>query len=174
MYLNYNAMKQIIVFLILILSLTSCVKYTQPKLLSLSGDYRVDKITYEEVDNTSSSNNMVFYPGDMYVNPNEMEPFDSIPVGFFRMAFDYVSVRFAPTQMPDGSTHWGEHYFYNVVGETNSSLGTLIIEMNGTSRPFRIIEDGAETLVLRSSGQWASGSSGSDQSITLFLTRVGP
>ena len=45
-------MKQIIVFLILILSLTSCIKYTQPKLLSLSGDYRVDKITYEEVDNT--------------------------------------------------------------------------------------------------------------------------
>lgn len=167
-------MKNIFKLFILLISLSSCVKYTQPKLLSLSGEYRIDKITYEQTDNSPSPQSMVFYPGDLYVNPNDVSPFDSIPVGFFKLHMDYVQIRFSPSPQPDGSTVWDEAYFYSVVGETNTRLGNLIIEFNGTRKVFNIIEDGAETLVLRSTGQWVSGSAGPNQSITLFLTRVGP
>jgi len=167
-------MKNIFKLLIILISLSSCVKYTQPKLLSLSGEYRIDKITYEQTDNTASPQSMVFYPGDMYINPNDNSPFDTIAVGFFKLHMDYVIMRFSPNPMPDGSTYWGKEYFYNVVGETNSRLGNLIVEYEGTRKVFNIIEDGAETLVLRSTGQWAYGSSGPNESITLFLTRVGP
>ena len=78
-------MKNIFKLFILLISLTSCIKYTQPKLLSLSGEYRIDKITYEKIDNTDTSDYMVFYPGDLYVNPNDVTPFDTIKVGFTKI-----------------------------------------------------------------------------------------
>jgi len=46
--------------------------------------------------------------------------------------------------------------------------------MNGSKRMFSIIEDGLEHIVIRSKGAWFSGSSGPNESITLFLTRTGP
>jgi hypothetical protein len=167
-------MKQIIVFLMSFLFLVSCQKYTQPKLLSLSGEYRIDKITYEKIDNTDTADYMIFYPGDMYINPNDVNPFDTIQVGFSKMAFDYQMFFYNPTLNPDGSTSWGDECSYSVKNESNSYLGTLVININGSAKVFQIIDDGLETLVLRSTGQWAYGSSGSNESITMLLTRVGP
>ena len=87
---------------------------------------------------------------------------------------DYSAIRFSPIEMPDGSTNWGKLYFYSVHNESNGYLGDLIIDFEGSRRVFSIIDDGLENLVLRSKGQWAYGSAGSDESITLYLTRVGP
>lgn len=167
-------MKQIIVFLISFFFLSSCIKYTQPKLLSLSGEYRIDKITYEKIDNTDTSDYMVFYPGDMYINPNDSNPFDTIQVGFSKVAFDYQMFFYNPTLNLDGSTYWGNKCGYSVKNQSNSYLGTLVIDINGSRKVFQIIEDNLESLVLRSTGQWAYGSAGSNESITMFLTRVGP
>ena len=71
---NKSQMKKLILILISFLVLTSCVKYSEPKLLSLSGEYRIDKITYENRDDNSL--NQVFYPGDLYVNQSETKPLD--------------------------------------------------------------------------------------------------
>ena len=167
-------MKHLLAFFILFSFLTSCEKYTQPKLLDLSGEYRIDKITYEKIDNTDTSAFMVFYPGDLYSNPNEFSPFDTISVGFTKMAFDYDLFYYSPTFNPDGSTSWGKKCSYCVRNETNSYLGDLEIMINGTKRVFSIVDDGLESLVIRSKGQWSYGSSGPEQSITFFMTRVGP
>ena len=168
-------MKSIFFVLITILTLISCEKYQEPTLLSLSGEYRFDKITYEQIDNTNSSNSMVYYPGDLYVNPNETFPMDSIAVGFERMHMDYSVIRFDPINNADGSVTWTKEYTYNVYGQYSSNdLGYIQFNCNGSTRTWKIIEDGVESLVLRTSGQWANGSSGSDVSITMFLTRVGP
>ena len=75
-------MKKIIPFLLLILIFSSCLKYGEPKLLSLSGEYRIDKITYENFDN--SSYNQVFYPGDLYVNPSETNAIVNVVAPFLR------------------------------------------------------------------------------------------
>jgi hypothetical protein len=168
-------MKSLFYFLVSVFLLSSCVKYEQSTLLSLAGEYRVDKVTYEQVDNTSSSNNMVYYPGDLYVNPSEVFPMDSIEVGFTRIHMDYSMIRFSPTNNTDGSVNWTKEYYYYVHGQTsNFSLGYLQFDINGSVRTFKIVDDGLESLVLRSTGTWASGSAGSDVSVTLFLTRVGP
>lgn len=66
-------MKSIICLFLVGFLLGSCVKYTQPKLLSLSGEYRFDKITYEKVDNTDESEITAYYPGDLYVNHSEID-----------------------------------------------------------------------------------------------------
>lgn len=168
-------MKRFFYIIISIFLLTSCVKYEQPTLVSLSGEYRIDKVTYEEVDNTSSSNNMVYYPGDLYVNPSEKFPMDSIAVGFTRIHMDYSIMRFKPIDNPDGSVTWTKEYYYYVHGQTTQyDLGYIQVDIDGSTRTFKIVDDGNETLVLRTTGTWANGNAGSNVSVTLLLTRVGP
>lgn len=167
-------MKKIISFLILSIISSSCVKYTQPKLLSLSGEYRVDKITYENRDNANL--NLVFYPGDLYVNPSETNPLDSINVGFTRMALDYSTIYFKPIDNPvSGSTFWTKQFQYVVHGQNSVyDLGYIIFDYDGTRRVWKIIDDGLESLVIRTSGSYDYGSNSSGETTTLFLTRVGP
>ena len=167
-------MKKIIPFLLLILIFSSCLKYSEPKLLSLSGEYRIDKITYENFDN--SSYNQVFYPGDLYVNPSETKPLDSIAVGFTKLALDYGTIYFNPidNQM-SGSTTWTKQYPYVVHGQNSVyDLGYIIFDYDGTRRVWKIIDDGVESLVIRTSGSYDYGSNSSGETTTMFLTRVGP
>lgn len=168
-------MKHLAFFSFLVLFLSSCIKYEEPKLLSLSGEYRVDKITYEKVDNSSSTTNYVYYPGDLYVNPNDIDVIDTIQVGFFRLHMDYSMIRFKPTQTQSGSTFWAKEYYYYVQGQnTQYDLGYIVFDCDGTRRVWKIIDDGAESLVIRTSGQWENGNAGANESVTIHLTRVGP
>ena len=143
--------------------------------MSLSGEYRIDKITYSQVDNSSSTNNIVYYPGDLYVNQSAVAPIDSIEVGFTRWHLDYSAIRFTAHSNTDGSTDWTDEYFYYVKGQVNEyDLGYFEFDIAGTKRVWKIIDDGAESIVFRTSGQWANGSAGANEQITLFLTRTGP
>ena len=65
-------MKTVFCLFSIIFILSSCFKYSQPKLLSLSGEYRIDKITYEKTDNTDTLQFDVILDG-MYVNPSEID-----------------------------------------------------------------------------------------------------
>ena len=167
-------MKKIIPFLLLILIFSSCLKYSEPKLLSLSGEYRIDKITYENFDN--SSYNQVFYPGDLYVNPSETKPLDSIAVGFTKLALDYGTIYFNPIEnQMSGSTTRTKQYPYVVHGQNSIyDLGYIIFDYDGTRRVWKIIDDGVESLVIRTSGSYDYGSNSSGETTTMFLTRVGP
>jgi hypothetical protein len=168
-------MKNLFLFLPIVIFLSSCVHYGEPDSLSLSGEYRVDKITYELTDNTQTSNSMVFYPGDMYVNPNEKFPLDTIMVGFTPLHLDYSTIRFKPILNSDGSKNWTKEYFYYVHGHTSIyDLGYITFECEGTQRVWKIVDDAHESLVLRTQNTWSSGSAGPSQSLTIYLTRVGP
>lgn len=166
-------MKKIFLIFTAFLLLTSCVKYTQPPLLSLSGEYRIDKITYENKDN--SSINQVFYPGDLYVNQSETKPLDSIYVGFTRLALDYSVIYFDPIDLPSGGTTWNKKYTYYTHGQlTVYDFGYIIFNYDGTRRVWKILDDGVESLVIRTSGSYDFGSNSSGETTTMFFTRVGP
>ena len=169
-------MRYLIVFPLLLI-LCSCLKqYSQPKTLSLSGEYIIDKVTYSNIEN-SNPNELVASPGDLYINKNESFPMDSISVGFTRWHFDYVAVAFNPQILPTGTVIWGKKYFYSVINHnTNYDLGYIDITMdNGSRRIFKIIDDGSENLVLRTTNNWGVyGASGPAESVSLYLTRIGP
>lgn len=166
-------MKTIYLIIALVLGLSSCVKYSQPPSLSLSGEYRIDKITYEATG--SNPINMVFYPGDLYVNSSETAPLDTISVGFTRIAMDYGCIYMNPIDYPNGTTVWQDEYYYFVHGQyTPYDFGYIQFDYNGTKRVWKIIDDGMESLVLRTSGSYDYGSAGAGETTTMFLTRVGP
>ena len=166
-------MKKILISFISLIIMTSCVKYAQPPLLSLSGEYRIDKITYENRDN--SSLNQVFYPGDLYVNESETKPIDSISVGFTRLALDYSIIYFNPVDLPSGGTTWSKKYTYYTHGQRSVyDYGYIVFNYDGTRRVWKILDDGVESLAIRTSGSYDSGSNTSGETTTMFLTRVGP
>ena len=166
-------MKKILISFISLVLITSCVKYAQPPLLSLSGEYRIDKITYENRDN--SSLNQVFYPGDLYVNESETKPIDSISVGFTRLALDYSIIYFNPVDLPSGGTTWSKKYTYYTHGQRSVyDYGYIVFNYDGTRRVWKILDDGVESLAIRSSGSSDFGSNSSGETTTMFLTRVGP
>lgn len=166
-------MKQLISIFLLLFLFTSCVKYAEPPSLSLSGEYRIDKITYENTDN--SSNNQVFYPGDLYVNQSETKPLDSIQVGFTRMALDYSVIYFDPVDLPSGGTTWNKKFTYYVHGQrTVYDYGYIVFDYDGTRRVWKILDDGVESLVIRTSGSYDYGSNSGPETTTMYLTRVGP
>ena len=166
-------MKKILISFISLVLITSCVKYTQPPLLSLSGEYRIDKITYENRDN--SSLNQVFYPGDLYVNESETKPIDSISVGFTRLALDYSIIYFNPVDLPSGGTTWSKKYTYYTHGQRSVyDYGYIVFNYDGTRRVWKILDDGVESLAIRTSGSYDFGSNTSGETTTMFLTRVGP
>ena len=166
-------MKKILISFISLVIMTSCVKYDQPPLLSLSGEYRIDKITYENRDN--SSLNQVFYPGDLYVNESETKPIDSISVGFTRLALDYSIIYFNPVDLPSGGTTWSKKYTYYTHGQRSVyDYGYIVFNYDGTRRVWKILDDGVESLAIRTSGSYDFGSNSSGETTTMFLTRVGP
>jgi hypothetical protein len=166
-------MKKILISFISLVIMTSCVKYAQPPLLSLSGEYRIDKITYENRDN--SGLNQVFYPGDLYVNESETKPIDSISVGFTRLALDYSIIYFNPVDLPSGGTTWSKKYTYYTHGQRSVyDYGYIVFNYDGTRRVWKILDDGVESLAIRTSGSYDFGSNSSGETTTMFLTRVGP
>jgi hypothetical protein len=166
-------MKKILISFISLVLITSCVKYAQPPLLSLSGEYRIDKITYENRDN--SGLNQVFYPGDLYVNESETKPIDSISVGFTRLALDYSIIYFNPVDLPSGGTTWSKKYTYYTHGQRSVyDYGYIVFNYDGTRRVWKILDDGVESLAIRTSGSYDFGSNSSGETTTMFLTRVGP
>jgi hypothetical protein len=80
-------MKSIFYLFFVGFSLSSCVKYTQPKLLSLSGEYRIDKITYEKTDNTDTLEFETYLSGT-YINSSEVDVLDSIVIGATALHLD--------------------------------------------------------------------------------------
>jgi hypothetical protein len=162
-------------YVLALFCLASCTKYAQPPTLSLSGEYRIDRITYEKVDNTESSDMMVFYPGDAYVNPNESFPLDTIQVGFTRWHLDYSAIRFTANNNPDGSLEWGSPYFYDTMGQGSIyDFGYIQFDINGTRRVWKIVDDALESLTFRTAGLWANSANGPNEQITIHLTRTGP
>jgi hypothetical protein len=168
-------MKKLILISLCVAFLTSCEKYSEPSSLSLSGEYIVDRITFSKVENSSTPGDTTYQPGSVYINPNDVFPIDSISVGFTKWHLDYSVISFCPTSLPSGQVIWGKQYFYKVIGHNSiNDLGYIQFNVNSSSRTFKIISDGFESLTLRTTGLWPSGSSGGNQSITLYLTRVGP
>jgi hypothetical protein len=166
-------MKNILYISLLLFVITSCVKYGEPVSLSLSGEYVIDKIVYDDRDNDNLD--QVFYPGDLYVNPSETKPIDSIKVGITKLALDYSVIYFNPVEQPSGSTTWNKKYTYYVQGHNNLyDLGYIVFDYDGTRRVWKIIDDGVESLVIRTSGSYDYGSNSSGEQTVMYLTRVGP
>jgi hypothetical protein len=165
-------MKKLIFILLITPFITSCLKYSQPKSLSLSGEYVIDKITYQETDGTPSPQDSTYLTGSVYSDSTEIPSLHTIIVGETKLHMDYSIIRFDPTQNQFGGTDWNTEYFYFVYGQVTAyDLGSIKFNCEGTVRFWKILDDSDESLTVRTSGQWVGGKR---KSVVLSLTRIGP
>jgi len=167
-------MRHLVFLYFIMLGLSSCVRYEEPTLVSLPGEYIVDKITITPIDGEELIDS-IYLPGTTFLNPNEDIPLDSIDVGFKKWHFDYSVVSFNKEINGWGQSEWTQQYFYSLIPSwTVYDLGYIDINLNGKRLIFKIIDDSAESLTLRTTGRWTFINSWEEKSITLHLTRTGP
>jgi len=165
-------MKRLVFIIAIIPFITSCLKYSEPKSLSLSGEYVIDKITYQETDGEPSPQDITYLTGSVYYNDTEIPPLDTIIVGETKLHMDYSIIRFDPTPNQFGGTDWYTEYYYFVHGQrTAYDLGNIVFDCDGTRRVWKVVDDSDESLTVRTSGQWVDGTR---KSVILSLTRIGP
>jgi hypothetical protein len=172
-------MKYLLIFSTLFL--LSCRIYVlENSDLTLSGKYVVSRLEVTSVDQNMSRDS-IYTIGQTYINPNLGDPFDTIKINRFYMYFTYATLGFKLLgTTPDGRDIWQyRNIFYNVWFNTAIFSGYLqydYITPEGSSRrmTFIIEKDGIEFLQLKSSGTWTTGPGGEKQTLTLFLSRVGP
>lgn len=168
-------MNKLIIFLLCIFSLTSCYKTDEwnAQYTSISGEYVIDRVTLLTSDQSVNDSGESFYTGDLYVNPNGTLPLDAIEVGITRWHISNSMISFNPVGTTTGQTIWMNQY---VLSRITSVGGDEILSFNidGTVKKFKIVDVTLESLTLRSTGQWAFGSSGPYESVVIKFTRIGP
>ena len=92
-----------------------------------------------------------------------------------RLALDYSIIYFNPVDLPSGGTTWSKKYTYYTHGQRSVyDYGYIVFNYDGTRRVWKILDDGVESLAIRTSGSYDFGSNSSGETTTMFLTRVGP
>lgn len=168
-------MKNIFFIFLSSILLISCYRYEQPPLVSLSGEYIIDKITVNVTEGPNTGMDSVYLPGDVFMNETDSFPLNEINVGFTKWHFDYSVVSFSPYLNPVGQLEWSEQYFYSLVPSyTQYELGYVDINMINRKLILKIIDDTAESITFRTTGSWVFLNVWEESSITLHLTRVGP
>jgi hypothetical protein len=139
-----------------------------------------------EITSVDQSNPRIekFFINQTYVNNALGHPFNKIQINNFYIHFDYSTIRMGEIQVEDGRDIWEygmspKEIFYRVFGTTPFHSGYLefdYLSKDGSRRSMKFIieDDGLETLQLRSTGIWPNNQFGEKQTMTLFLTRVGP
>jgi len=168
-------MKNFIILFFSIITFSSCYKYEEPTLVSLSGEYVVDKVTVINTEDTNQFYQEVFLPGDTYINQNSEFPLSVIDCGFTRWHFDYSVISFCPYPNSDGSVTYTEQFFYNYEYPlTSYEYGYVNINLISRRLILKLIDDQPESLTFRTTGQWTFNNIPKEVSITIQLTRIGP
>jgi hypothetical protein len=168
-------MRNIFLFLSFCLTFTSCYRYEEPSLVSLSGEYIIDKIVVNINEGPNSGIDTTYLPGDIFINENDTFPLNHIDVGHTKWHFDYSVVSFLPYVNQAGQTEWSEQFFYGLIPAYNQyDLGYVDINLMERRLILKIVDDSAESLTFRTTGQWVFPNIWEESSITLHMTRVGP
>ena len=174
-----------IVLIFIVVFLTGCEKYVSGTHLTLSGKYKITRISFVSVDQ-NTTRDTVYRTGDIYKsnNPSTPKPFDTIRVGntFFHFDYSVINLMYLGVDN-DGNDIWDKRYErgYSIIGNNQWQEGYIqfdyidvIKTKSKHTMTFQITEDKFESLELTSSGQWSHGSMGEKRIMILNLTRVGP
>ena len=154
-------MKKLLLIVLSLVVLSSCLKYAEPPLLSLSGLYVIDKIT---------TNDTTYNIGDTLIDVNDilLPTLDTTLyiVGDTLFEMDYSMIRFDPIQ---GGLNWEKEYYYYTSGQSNVyDFGYIKFDCEGTRRIWKILDDGFESLTIRIQPNEFG------EYMVLSLTRIGP
>lgn len=166
----------------IIFLLFACTKYSQPSEPKLSGEWQIDLIEYFRIEDGDTIDNLIYLPGDLYTNPNDNSPLDSMAPGFTRFHMDYSMISFQPKLIYGGRTIWSEQYFYHVTEVSHICPGFIKFKYNDIKQIWKVKQSGYTNLILELKGQWDPQSYGyydfqtsaTYDAVNIRCTRLGP
>jgi hypothetical protein len=175
-------MKKLVVIVLLVI-LTGCEKYVSGTHLTLSGKYKITRISLVSVDQ-NTTRDTVYRTGDIYKSndPLSPKPFDTIKVGNTFIHLNEMLINLRYMGVNSYGDIWDKRYesAYRIIGNNQWQEGYLRFTYNDAAKTktdhtmtFQITEDKFESLELVSSGQWSHGNMGEKRIMILNLTRVG-
>jgi len=178
-----NLIKKLVIGTFLCLFLVSCETYvTECATPSLSGKYVIGKVDIHSVKQ-DVSRDTILLSTDLCKTPLPY-PFDSFYVDDLFIHLDNSSIRLNNLGVDGNGRDMWElgPSFYTIYNCTPFYVGDLqfkyeFVRDGQTFRPtltFFVVDDGVETLVLKSKGVWPSKEMGEKVDVTLYLFRVGP
>jgi hypothetical protein len=174
---------------LIVFVLFGCEKYTQPSEPKIQGQWQISRIDFYRIENEDTINELHYYPGDLFVLPNEQHPLDSVIVGTSYFACSGAEIFLKPSFIYGGATSYQKRYFYSIYEVNYEYPGFLVFNSENRKNVWKIISsEYVSGLLLQLKGQWDPNSSAFKQAFigygmqsakkydALYLqaTRIGP
>ena len=156
-----------LIFLLSTLFLVSCMRYEEPTYPTLSGTYVIDVVTV-----STDSYSEVLSPGDTLFLFDENFPMDTISVGFTKLSFNNTHMGFNITQNQWGDYFFSEKYPYTCTNFEYQGNGFFWVYINNITYNFDIVEDGLESLIIRTKNSRFRDTNNNELDITFTMTMV--
>ena len=138
----------------------SCKKYSQPSEPKLQGQWLVTRVDFYRIENKDTMDEIHYYPGDLFILPNENNPLDTIQVGSSYFSCSGVEILFNPYFGYGGRTYFQNRYFYTVSEVNFDYPGFMSFDSENRKNVWKIIyTDYAAGMLLQLKGQWNQNSS---------------
>ncbi len=81
----------------ILILLFACEKYAQPSEPKIQGQWLISRIDFYRIENDDTLKEIHYYPGDVFILPNENSPLDTVLVGSTYFACSGVEFYFNPS-----------------------------------------------------------------------------
>lgn len=139
--------------------LYSCEKYSQPSEPKIQGQWQVTRVDFYRIEDSDTINELHYYPGDLFVLPNENNPLDTINVGQTFFACSGAEILFNPYFGYGGRTNYKKRYFYTISEVNFEYPGFISFDTEKNRNVWKIIYTDYSGMLLQMKGQWDPESS---------------
>ena len=137
----------------------SCKKYSQPSEPKIQGQWLVTHIDFYRIEDADTINELHYYPGDVFILPNENCPLDTINIGQTYFTFSGIEVLLNPYFGYGGRTFYKNNYFFSVTEVNYDYPGFISFDTDKRRNVWKIIYTDYSGMLLQLKGQWDPNSS---------------
>jgi hypothetical protein len=139
----------------ILILLFACEKYAQPSEPKIQGQWLISRIDFYRIENDDTIKEIHYYPGDVFILPNEDSPLDTVLVGSTYFACSGVEFYFNPSFIYGGATSYKNRYFYSITEVNYDFPGFAYFDTEKQKNVWKIISsEYISGLFIQLKGQW--------------------
>ncbi len=137
----------------------SCKKYSRPSEPKIQGQWQITLVDFYRIEDSDTVNELHYYPGEMFVLPDENNPLDTINVGQTFFSCSGAEILFKPYFGYGGRTFYSNSYFYTISEVNFEYPGFISFDTEKRRNVWKIIYTDYSGMLLQMKGQWNPESS---------------
>ena len=150
---------RVLSILAIIFTMYACEKYSLPSEPKIQGQWQINRIDYYRIEEKDTVDELHYYPGDVFVLPNENCPLDTINVGQTYFSCSGIEILLNPYFGYGGRTYYSNRYFFSISEVNYDYPGFMSFETEKRRNVWKIIHTDYSGMLLQMKGQWDPNSS---------------